>query len=119
MDVLALAPALGSIKRTGDMIGNRKVLLGATAALVIAGVIGTLAIAYDEENETAIELSQVPQAARDAAQGQLAGGIREAKVIDREGKKLYELEGRDASGQKISLRVQADGQVLERENDDD
>jgi hypothetical protein len=38
------------------MIGTRKVLLGATAALFIAGTVGTLAILYDEENETAIEL---------------------------------------------------------------
>jgi hypothetical protein len=61
----------------------------------------------------------VPQAVRDAAQNELARGIREAKIIDRQGQKLYELEGQDASGQKISLRVQADGKVLERENHDD
>jgi uncharacterized membrane protein YkoI len=98
----------------------RGIIFGA-AALIIAGAMGAIAIAYDhddDENETAIALSQVPQLARDAAQKQLGGAIREAKVIEQKGQKIYELEGQ-ASGQKMSVHVTADGNVVQREKDDD
>jgi uncharacterized membrane protein YkoI len=99
----------------------RRTIFGA-AALFIAFAIGAIAIAYDDdddENETAIELTQVPQPARDAAQKQLGGVIREAKVIEQRGQKIYELEGQDSSGQKMSVHVTADGNVVQREKDDD
>jgi uncharacterized membrane protein YkoI len=97
----------------------RKIIFAAAAAFVIAVAIGAIAVVYDGEDETPIELTQVPQPARDAAQKQLAGAIREAKVIEQRGQKIYELEGQDASGQKMSVHVTADGNVVQREKDDD
>jgi hypothetical protein len=64
----------------------RRIIFGVAAALIVAVAIGAIAIAYDDdENETPIELTQVPPPARDAAQKQLGGAIREAKVIEQRG----------------------------------
>jgi uncharacterized membrane protein YkoI len=101
------------------MIEMRKVAMGAAVAALIAGGAVALAISSEEENETAIELSQVPQPARDEAQKQLGGTIREAKVMERDGQKLYELEGQNTSGQKMSVYVTADGKAVQVERDED
>jgi len=101
------------------MVETRKILIGAAAALMIAGGAVALAISSEEENETAIELSQVPQPARDEAQRQLGGTIRETKVMERDGQKIYEFEGQNASGQKMSVYVTPDGKAVQGEKDDD
>ncbi len=101
------------------MLETRKILIAAAAAAIFAGGAVALAISSKEENETAIELSQVPQPARDTAQKQLGGAIREAKVMEQNGQKVYELEGQNASGQKMSVYVNADGKIVSHERDDD
>jgi uncharacterized membrane protein YkoI len=106
-------------KRRNPMIEARKILIGVAAALVIAGVATAIAISSEEANETAIELSQVPPSARDAAKKLLGGTVREAKVIEQNGQKIYELEGQNSSGQKMSIHVNADGTVVALEKDDD
>ena len=106
-------------KRRNPMIEARKILIGVTAAFAIGGVVAAIAISSEEANETAIELSQVPPPARDAAQKLLGGAIREAKLIEQNGQKIYELEGQNSSGQKMSIHVNADGSVVALEKDDD
>jgi uncharacterized membrane protein YkoI len=107
------------VKRRNPMIEARKILIGVAAALVIAGVATAIAISSEEANESAIELSQVPSPARDAAKKLLGGTVREAKVIEQNGQKIYELEGQNSSGQKMSIHVNADGTVVALEKDDD
>lgn len=100
------------------MLETRKLVIGAVAAVMITT--GAAAVAISSEDEgTAIELSQVPQPARDAAQKQLGATIREARVMEQNGQKVYELDGRDSSGQELAVYVSADGKVLRSEKDDD
>jgi uncharacterized protein YpmB len=73
--------------------------------------------AQEEANEKTIQLSQVPQAARDAAQKELGMAPTEAKIINGTSPQQYELEGKDKSGKEISVHVQANGTVVKKETE--
>lgn len=71
-----------------------------------------------EHNEQEIQLSEVPQAAMQAAQRALGGvQITEAARVTVDGRQLYELEGKDASGREVEVYVAADGTVVRRETE--
>jgi len=73
--------------------------------------------AQEEANEKTIQLSQVPQAARDAAQKELGMAPTEAKIINGTNPQQYELEGKDKSGKEISVHVQANGTIVKKETE--
>jgi hypothetical protein len=72
---------------------------------------------HDEANEKTIQLSQVPKAARDAAQKELGAMPTEAKMVSGTGPQEYELEAKDRSGKEISVHVRADGTATKREKE--
>lgn len=71
--------------------------------------------AAEEAQEKPIQLSQVPQAAVDAGEKALGGKATEAKVMEQNGQRVYELERKDASGKERGVHVTADGKVLKKE----
>ncbi len=90
------------------------------AALAIAGV--AIAAQNREENENRIigehserdiPLDQVPQAAMNAARGQLAS-VSKAEQVTRkaDGSTVYEIKGKNNDGETIELFVTPEGQVL-------
>jgi uncharacterized membrane protein YkoI len=73
------------------------------------------------EDEREIPLSEVPAAARAAAEGAVPGiRLTEAEVEEEGGRLVYELEG-VADGKEYEIEVTAEGEVLEVEEagDDD
>ncbi|MHC5209852.1 MAG: PepSY domain-containing protein [Planctomycetota bacterium] len=73
--------------------------------------------AHDDERE--IPLSDVPAAARAAAEHAVPGiRLTEAEVEEEDGRLVYEIEG-VANGKEYEIEVTADGEVLEIEEDDD
>lgn len=68
----------------------------------------------DESREKTIQLSQVPQAAVDAAQKALGMAPTEAKMISGTSPQEYELEATNKSGKEIGVHVSADGKVLKK-----
>jgi hypothetical protein len=73
--------------------------------------------AQEEANEKTIQLSQVPQAARDAAQKELGMTPTEARIVNGTSPQQYELEAKDKSGKEVSVHVQANGTVVKRETE--
>ena len=73
--------------------------------------------AQDEAREQTVQLSQVPQPARDAAQKSLGMAPTEAKVVSGTNPQEYELEGKDKSGKEVSVHVRADGTVVKTEKE--
>lgn len=68
----------------------------------------------EESREKTIQLSQVPQAAVDAAQKALGTAPTEAKMISGTSPQEYELEAKTKSGKEIGVHVSADGKVLKK-----
>ena len=73
--------------------------------------------AQDEAREQTIQLSQVPRPARDAAQKALGMAPTEAKAVSGTNPQEYELEGKDKSGEEVSVHVRADGAVVKTEKE--
>jgi hypothetical protein len=73
--------------------------------------------AQDEAREQTVQLSQVPKAARDAAQKSLGMAPTEAKLVSGTNPQEYELEGKDNSGKEVSVHVRADGTVVKTEKE--
>jgi uncharacterized membrane protein YkoI len=73
----------------------------------------------DDDDEQEIDLSQVPQAVKDAAIAAVPGLVlQEAEVETENGATVYCLEG-TANGTEYEVEVTSSGQVLEVEEEDD
>ena len=73
--------------------------------------------AQEEAREQTVQLSQVPQPARDAAQKALGMAPTEAKLVSGTNPQEYELEGKDKSGKEVSVHVRADGTLVKTEKE--
>ena len=71
----------------------------------------------EESQEKTVQLSQVPQAARDAGQKVLGMAPTEAKMVNGTTPQEYELEAKDKSGKEVSVHVRADGTVVKKETE--
>ena len=70
----------------------------------------------EEANEKAIQLSEVPQAARDAAQKELGTTPTEARIVNGTSPTQYELEAKAANGKEVGVHVLADGKIVKKES---
>jgi hypothetical protein len=104
--------------------------MNVTRALLQAAIVGLIAVApqsfsqsqKEESREQTVTLSQVPQAARDAAQKALGAAPTEAKVIKGTNPQQYELEAKTKAGKEMSVHVTADGKLVKKpyaEKDED
>jgi hypothetical protein len=73
--------------------------------------------AQEEANEKTVQLSQVPEAARNAAQKELGATPTEAKLVSGTNPQQYELEAKDKSGKEISVHVQGNGTIVKKETE--
>ncbi len=89
----------------------------AFAALLLSTPCFAQTKAQEEANEKTVQLSQVPQAARDAGQKALGAAPTEAKMVSGTSPQEYELETKDKSGKEISVHVKADGTVVKKETE--
>lgn len=71
----------------------------------------------EEANEKTIQLSEVPKAARDAAQKELGTAPTEAKVVNGTSPMQYELEAKAKDGKETSVHVLANGTIVKKEKD--
>jgi hypothetical protein len=71
----------------------------------------------EEATEKTVQLSEVPQAARDAAQKELGAAPTEAKVVSGTSPTQYELEARNKSGKETAVHVLANGTIVKKEKD--
>jgi hypothetical protein len=71
----------------------------------------------EEANEKAIQLSEVPQVARDAAQKELGTAPTEAKVVSGTSPMQYELEAKTSDGKETAVHVLANGTIVKKEKD--
>lgn len=77
------------------------------------------AAAAEDEDDQEISLSEVPQAAKDAALAAVPGLVlSEAEKESEDGVTTYCLEG-EANGAEYEIEVTADGRVIEVESEDD
>jgi hypothetical protein len=72
----------------------------------------------EEYREKTISLSEVPQAAIDAAQKALGTAPTEAKLIQGTSPQEYELEAPTKSDGEMSVHVLANGKVIKLENEE-
>lgn len=72
----------------------------------------------EESREQTVQLSQVPKAARDAAQKALGTAPTEAKIVTGTSPQEYELEAKGKAGKESSVHVLADGKVIKREQEE-
>src|SRR5690348_14792906 len=70
-----------------------------------------------ESKEKRIAMSEVPQAARDAAQKALGRRPTEAKIVQGTNPQEYELEAKMKGGKEMAVHVTADGTVTKHENE--
>ncbi len=68
----------------------------------------------EQREEKAIQLSEVPPVAREAAQRELGAAPTGAKVLIGTDPPEYELQAKSWSNKKRSVRVQANGTVTEK-----
>ena len=71
----------------------------------------------EEANEKKIQLAEVPQAARDAAQKELGTAPTEAKVVNGTSPMQYELEAKTKDGKETGVHVLANGTIVRKEKD--
>jgi hypothetical protein len=69
----------------------------------------------EEAHEKTIQLAEVPQAARDAAQKALGTAPTEAKVVNGTSPVQYELEAKDKNGKETAVHVLANGTIVKKE----
>ena len=72
----------------------------------------------EESREKSIQLSEVPQAAMQAAQKALGTAPTEAKMLKGTSPQQYELEAKDKSGKEMGVHVSADGKVIGKPYDE-
>ena len=68
----------------------------------------------EESREKTVQLSEVPQAAMDAARKALGTAPTEAKIISGTSPQQYELEAKNKAGKEVSVHVSADGKVVKK-----
>ena len=68
----------------------------------------------EESREKTVQLSEVPQAAMDAARKALGTAPTEAKIISGTSPQQYELEAKNKAGREVAVHVSADGKVLKK-----
>ena len=71
----------------------------------------------EEANEKTIQLSEVPKAARDAAQKELGTAPTEAKIVSGTSPMQYELEAKTTDGKETGVHVLANGTIVKKEKD--
>ena len=71
----------------------------------------------EEANEKTIQLSEVPKAARDAAQKELGTAPTEAKVVSGTSPMQYELEAKTTDGKETGVHVLANWTIVKKEKD--
>ena len=71
----------------------------------------------EEAREKAVQMTQVPQPARDAAQKVLGATPTEAKIVNGTSPQEYELEGKNAAGKEVGVHVLANGTVVKTESE--
>jgi hypothetical protein len=71
----------------------------------------------EEANEKTIQLSEVPQAARDAAQKELGTAPTEARVVNGTNPMQYELQAKTKDGKETGVHVLANGTIVKKEKD--
>ena len=69
----------------------------------------------EDANEKTIQLSEVSQAAREAAQKELGTIPTEAKTVNGTKPTQYELEAKDKYGKEIAVHVLENGTVVKKE----
>ena len=90
----------------------------AVIAAAFALTIPSFAQSKDEEaREQSIQMDQVPQPARDAAEKKLGTAPTEAKMVEGTNPQEYELMGKNSSGKEVAVHVRADGKVMKTENE--
>jgi len=99
------------------MLHAHLLLSAALGAILVATVPAMAQSKSEEAKEKPVQLSEVPQAARDAARKALGSAPTEAKVMEEKGQRVYELEAKQAAGKEKSVHVTADGKILKHEND--
>jgi hypothetical protein len=88
-------------------------------ALLLCCSVSCASLCSCSEDEREIPLSDVPAAARAAAEGAVPGiRLTEAEVEEEQGHLVYELEG-VLDGKEYEIEVTAEGEVLEVEELDD
>jgi hypothetical protein len=91
------------------------ILTPAALALLVVVTAPSFGQDKDEESrEKTIQLSEVPQAAMDAARKALGTAPTEAKIITGTSPQQYELEAKNKAGKEASVHVRADGKVIKR-----
>ena len=89
------------------------ILTQAALALLVVATAPSFGQDKDEESrEKAIQLSEVPQAAMDAARKALGTAPTEARIISGTSPQQYELEAKNKAGKEVSVHVSADGKVV-------
>lgn len=71
----------------------------------------------EESREKPIQMTEVPQAARDAAEKALGVAPTEAKIVQGTSPQQYELEAKTASGKEVAVHVLANGKVVKKEKE--
>ncbi|MFL6603634.1 MAG: hypothetical protein ACJ8R9_20225 [Steroidobacteraceae bacterium] len=90
----------------------------ATGLIVAFAAPGFAQDKSEEAREKTIRLSEVPKAARDAAQKALGTAPTEAKLVSGTQPQEYELEAKKAGGKEMSVHVTADGKVVKTESEE-
>jgi hypothetical protein len=88
------------------------------SALAVVSNPGFAQSLKEEYREKTISLSEVPQAAIDAAQKALGTAPTEAKLIQGTSPQEYELEARTKSDGEMSVHVLANGKVTKLEHEE-
>jgi len=73
----------------------------------------------EEAREKPIQMSQVPQAAREAAKKALGSEPTEAKIVTGTKPQQYELAAQNSSRKEFAVHVLADGTVVKSETEDE
>jgi len=101
------------------MSTSGKWMAAAATGLIVAFAVPSFAQDKNEESrEKPIRLSEVPQAARDAARKALGTAPTEAKLVSGTQPQEYELEAKKAGGKEMAVHVTADGKVVKTENEE-
>ena len=101
------------------MSSTRIWILAASVGLISAVITPTFGQNQREESrESTIQMSQVPQAAVDAARRALGTAPTEAKIVRGTRPQEYELEVESKGGKERSVHVLANGKVVKHEREE-
>jgi hypothetical protein len=92
------------------------------AAVMLSAVFAAPSFAQgqsEEAREKPIQMSKVPQAARDAAKKALGSEPTEAKIVTGTKPQQYELAAQNSSRKEFAVHVLADGTIVKSETEDE